>query len=142
MSTAVRRLAVAAALLALSAALGCSFSNSSESFSDSSKSSSDSSDSSGGSDSALFESDVEDFTVAYVSAGGQREEDFLAALGDLARERGVSDWEAETRTWEAIGRGLGRSELRDAQLVAYREAWAGGDPARAGALARGLDAAR
>lgn len=137
-----------AAALFCAASLACSFSHSSGSFSDSSgsfsdssKSSSSSSDSSG-SDTARFRDDVTQYTEAYVEAGGSQEESFLAGLGDLARKRGVSDWESEPSTWEAIGRGLGHTDVTDAQRGAYEAAWAGGDDEKRSTMARGFAKAR
>jgi hypothetical protein len=130
-------------LVACTGALACSFSNSSAGSSDSSKSSSDSSrSSSGGKDTALFQRDVEYYTEAFVESGGAREQGFFEGLGDLARRRGVSDWESEPGTWEAVGRGLARSRVDDAQRNAYQTAWADGDSARQGALAQGFATAR
>jgi hypothetical protein len=133
---------VVAVSLALASALGCSFSHSSESFSDSSKGSSDSSKSSSGDDEKAFRDDVETYTVAYVGAGGRGDESFFGGLGDLARKHGVSDWESEPTTWEAIGRGLARSDLADAERMAYAQAWTGGEAGKTDALDRGLTAAR
>jgi hypothetical protein len=128
---------------AFASAVGCSFSHSSESISDSSKSSSDSSGSSSGEkDAAAFRDDVATYTTAWVDAGGRAAESFFGGLGELARKRGVSDWEREPATWEAIGRGLGRSNLAAADRIAYVEAWTGGDAARTDALDRGLAAAQ
>jgi hypothetical protein len=137
-----RRLLWAALALTGSAAFACSFSYSSESLSDSSRSSSDSSRSSAGGDHAAFRADVEQYTAAYVQGGGQRETAFFAGLGDLARRRGVSDWEAEPATWEAIGAGLARGDVSDAQRRAYEAAWAEGDADRASAIERGYAEAR
>jgi len=152
MTESLRRAFGIALAVACAGSLACSFSYSSEGSSDSSKSSSDSSDSSdssgssgsssGGKESALFQKDVEQYTEAFVEAGGQREESFFAGLGDLARKRGVSDWESEPSTWEAIGRGLGRTNVKEAQRAAWEAAWADGDQARENAIARGFATAR
>jgi hypothetical protein len=137
----LRRAFLVATGLACAGALACSFSHSSGSFSDSSASSSSSSDSSG-SDESKFRDDVAHYTEAFVEAGGNQEESFLAGLGDLARKRGVSDWEAEPSTWEAIGRGLGHTDVNEAQRAAYEAAWAGGDEEKQSAMARGFAKAR
>jgi hypothetical protein len=130
-------------VIACTGSLACSFSYSSKGSSDSSKSSSDSSgSSSGGSDSARFQKDVEQYTQSFVEAGGQSGEGFLAGLGDLARKRGVSDWESQSGTWQAIGRGLGHAHVTDAQRTAYEAAWADGNPTRQNAIAQGYAAAR
>lgn len=137
-----------AVVLACAMGLGCSFSYSSESSSDSSNNSSESSvhssDSSspGKDESARFEEDVEQYTVAFLEGGGSADESFFSGLGDLARRHGVSDWESETSTWEAIGRGLARSPSSDAERIAYQAAWTGGDAAKRSALAKGISAAQ
>jgi len=137
---------VAAGLLA--ADLGCSFSYSSGSLSDSSKNSSDSiknssdSSSSSSKDSkSSFADDVVEYTRAYVAAGGGAES-FLGGVGDLARKRGISDWEAQDASWVSIGRGLGMTEASDAQLAAYQRAWTGGDARRMAAIQQGVDRVR
>lgn len=134
---------VAAALLALGGPLACSFSNSSASAADSSGTSAKSSRSSSGTQgSALFQQDVEQYTALYVAEGGRDEAAFLTGIGDLARHFGVSDWEAELTTWEAIGRGLERSARTEAERNTYAQAWTDGDADRVRALGRGSAAAR
>jgi hypothetical protein len=135
--------AVAIASLAL-AGLGCSFSDSSRSISDSINHSSDSSGRSSDSSSSSskdkkssFADDLVEYTQAYVKAGGGAD-GFLDGVGDLARKRGVSDWEADEATWVSIGRGLAMTKLSDAQRVAYEDAWAAGDLQRIAALRRGV----
>jgi len=120
-------------------ALACSFSYSSDSSSNSSKSSSGSS----GDDSAQFRNDVEQYTATFVRSGGSHEQSaFLMGLGELARKRGVSDWESDPDTWEAIGRGLAHSDVGEAEETALRAAWADDDAAKQSAMARGLASAR
>ena len=138
MTQVVRRAFTAAAVLACAASLACSFSDSSGSISDSSKSSSGSS----ADDEKAFRNDVSQYTEAFVEAGGEQQQTFFSGLSDLARKRGVSDWEAEPSTWEAIGWGLGRTQMNGAQRTAYETAWAGGDAERASAMARGFANAR
>ena len=138
---------VALGLLAATA-LACSFSHSSESSSDSSNNSSESSSSPSRSSEqnnnnkdatqTSFDRDVEQYTVAFLQAGGRDVEAFLVGIGDLARQYGVSDWESELSTWEAIGRGLARSHASPAQRSAYQLAWTGGDSARETAMAKGF----
>ena len=106
--------------------LGCSFSASSESsanssgaFSDSSKSSSDSSTSSSpASKEAAYRDDVRDYTAAYVKSGG-RVADLDRKLGEIARSRGIADWEESQATYEGIGQGLGKAGVKAAELDAY-----------------------
>ena len=147
----VRLLSLLGLALILATALACSFSYSSQSFSDSSKSSSDSvsgsSESSSGSSSpeeqraARYKQDVADYTESYVIAGGG-DSGFLRGVGDLARQRGVNDWESEQDTWEGIGRGLARTQLGAVQLEVYKSNWSGGDAGRMESIQRGYNAER
>ena len=139
MTQLVRRTFIVAAALVCSASLACSFSYSSGSSSDSSKSSSGSS---GGDDKKAFREDVSHYTEAFVEAGGAQPQSFFSGLSDLARKRGVSDWESEPSTWEAIGWGLGRTDVNDAQRTAYESAWTNGDAERERSMAKGFANAR
>ena len=137
-----RSLALLASIALFAGAVGCSFSHSSKSSSDSSTSPSKSSKSSSGEETARFHEDVEQYTAAYVQGGGKSAESFFSGLGELARKRGVSDWEAEQGTWESIGRGLGEAGVTDPERTAYAAAWAEGDTDRQRALDRGYEASR
>ena len=137
-----RSVAWLASIALLAGAAGCSFSKSSDSSSTSSTSPSKSSKSSSGEETALFHQDVQQYTAAYVHGGGKSTDGFLSGLGDLARKRGVSDWESELGAWESIGRGLGAAKVNDAQRTAYAAAWAAGDTDRQRALDRGYEASR
>lgn len=166
MKRSLLRLALA---LVVASTYACSFSYSSDSSSDSSKHSSDSSTSSSGSSSpdhdhddghdhdddhdddkknekksssssSTFDQDVEQYTGAFLDAGGSTNESFLSGVGDLARRHGVSDWESDPSTWEAIGRGLARSHATTAERTAYQAAWTGGDPTKQSAMAKGIAA--
>ena len=123
--------------LALAATTGCSISNSSGSFSDSSGSISDSisspsesiSDSSSGDDSggsddkapapettedtASYQQDISQLAVTYIMSGGELAA-FTSAISNLAKARGVTNWEADTETTQAIGIGAGNAGLEEA----------------------------
>lgn len=150
-----------AVALVCTIALGCSISYSSNSISDSARNSSESSGHSSDSSVASsessspardkekskeeisrFDQDVEQYTLTFLGAGGSDEASFLSGLGDLARKHGVSDWESEPSTWEAIGRALARSQSSTAQRVAYQAAWTGGDAAKQSAVAKGISTAQ
>ena len=129
--------------------LGCSIStspsDSSESSSDSSRSFSDSSASSSGSSSpeskeAAYRDDVRDYTAAYVKSGG-RIADFDKKLGELARSRGITNWEENMATYEGIGRGLGKAGVDGVELDTYVRNLAGGDPDRVAAMRKGFESA-
>ena len=116
--------------------VGCSFSASSESSSDSSRSSSGSS--SPESKETQYRNDVRDFTAAYVKSGG-RLDDFKRRLGDLAKERGITDWEQNLLTYEGIGRGLKKAKASQVELETYTTNLTGGDPKKAKAMKDGYD---
>ena len=99
------------ALLSILALLaGCSFSYSSGTSSDSSKSSSASS---GGSETdpkdakRTFMGDVSAYTSS--AAKGDDSQAYLRELGSIAERNGITDWERDTATYNAIGTGLRRA---------------------------------
>jgi hypothetical protein len=123
--------------------LGCSLSKSS---SDLSGSSSDSSASSSASSSpaskeSLYREDVRDYTAAYVKSGG-RIADFTQKIGDLAKARGITNWEENMATYEGIGQGLGKAGASGVELDTYITNLAGGDPRKAAAIRKGYESAR
>ena len=135
-----------AALGPLGCSLSTSPSDSSESSSDSSGSFSDSSKSSSGSSSpdgkqSAYRDDVRDYTAAYVKSGG-RIADFDRKLGELARSRGITNWEENMTTYEGIGRGLGKAGVNGLELDTYVQNLAGGDPAKVAAMRKGYESAR
>jgi hypothetical protein len=102
--------------------LGCSASNSSETISDSISSpfewSSDSSGSLGG-DSA-YRRDVSDYTVAFEQHGGDWS-GFRAGIGQLAEQRGITNWEEDVYTCASIGFGLKQQGADEARAHAFGE---------------------
>jgi hypothetical protein len=114
--------------------LGCSFSKSS---SDSSASSSASS--SPESKETQYRNDVRDFTAAYVKSGGRLDE-FKRRLGDLAKDRGITNWEENLATYEGIGRGLGKAKASQVEVDTYTSNLAGSDAAKAKAIKDGFEA--
>ena len=117
----------AIALLGVLALLaGCSFSYSSGTSSDSSKSSSNSSTSSGTSETdqkdakTAYKSDVSAYTTS--AAKETNADDYMSELGSIAKRNGITDWERDTATYNAIGTGLRRAgipreEVRDVYFV-------------------------
>ena len=89
---------------------GCSFSYSSGTSSDSSKSSSASS---AGSETdpedvkRTYKSDVSAYTTS--AAKGDDAQAYLRELGSIAERNGITDWERDTATYNAIGTGLRRA---------------------------------
>ena len=129
--------AVSLLVAVLLVSAGCSISASSKSSSESSASSSASS--SPESKETQYRNDVRDFTASYVKSGG-RIDDFKRRLGELAKERGITDWETNLVTYEGIGRGLGKAKVSEVELQTYTSNLAGMDPARAKAIKDGYEA--
>ena len=95
--------------------LACSFSASSKSSSDSSASSSGSSSPA---DTAYYD-DVRSTTEEYAKSGGPFEA-YQKKLGDLAKERGVTNWEENLGTYAAIGEGLGQAKASQGLVDTFK----------------------
>ena len=95
--------------------LACSFSASSKSSSDSSASSSGSSSPG---DTAYYD-DVRRTTEDYAKSGGPFEA-YQKKLGDLAKERGVTNWEENLGTYAAIGEGLGQAKASQGLVDTFK----------------------
>ncbi len=119
----------AIALLGILALLaGCSLSYSSGKSSDSSKSSSNSSspsDTDQKDAKTAYKSDVSAYTTSAAKDGNA--EDYMRELGSIAKRHGITDWERDTATYNAIGSGLRRAgvtreEVRDVYFIKDLEA--------------------
>jgi hypothetical protein len=105
----VNTLRLAMLLLSLAALVmaGCSKSSTSQA---SSESSSGSSASSSGSSSPSsgpsgYEKDIRDYTTQWLLSGGDIDA-FETRIGEMARKKGITDWHADQKTLQGIGRGL------------------------------------
>jgi hypothetical protein len=140
-----REMGLVAALLAV-LLVGCSVSVSSWSLSKSVRSSSRSSDSSSssspGAAEEAYREDVSDYTRAFAKSHGADYRGFQADLARLAEEHGITNWEENPATYTAIGEGLGRAEVSDAELMAYKRNLAGGDTQKADLIQQGYESAR
>jgi hypothetical protein len=123
--------ALGLALAALVGASGCAFTASTSAVLDSSLASSASP--SREVRAAAYHEDIRELTAAYVSTGGSFPA-FQRHLGDVARKHGISDWEEEPATYEAIGHGLAKAGADGAALDAYTRELAGPDADRARAI--------
>ena len=99
-------------LVVLLVPLGCSISASSKSSSDSSSGSSSPAD-------TAYYDDVRSTTEAYVKSGGAFDA-YQKKLGDLAKERGVTNWEENLGTYAAIGEGLGQAKASQALVDTFK----------------------
>lgn len=146
------------AAFALTAALclnACSFSQSSGSASDSagsiaksSESISDSSKSSSGDDKKdnkpddnRYESEVQDFTVTYFRANATiaDKNSFMKSISDLASQNGIVDWEANPKTYRAIGSGLRKARISGTQYDGYKKQLSDGDKGKMDDIQDGYD---
>ncbi len=107
-----------------------SISRSAESFSDSSKSSSKSSESdSKKTDNNTYEDEVKDYTVTYLrtNSGYAERNSFMKGISDVASQNGIVDWEANPKTYRAIGKGLKKSKITGAQYEMYKRKFTDGN---------------
>ncbi len=131
---------VKAALLSLPLlAAGCSFSDSSRSISDSVGSISESSSSS--SQSKKYENDVSDYTQAYVKSSHAEANyaSFVKGLSDIAAKRGVVNWEEDSKTYIAIGKGLKKAGVEGTAYETYKKNFAESDPEHMKDIQKGYD---
>lgn len=132
-------------LLVMIAAMGCSLSASSESsskiVSSPIESSSKSSESSLKSNEDRYRDQVRDHTVAYVRSSGDPEA-LRVQVADVARQRGISDWEASNATWQGVGQGLARSGVKGPDFESRLIALTGSDPARMSTVRAAYDRER
>jgi hypothetical protein len=146
------------ALLGLSAAFalsGCSISdsagsisdsagsiaNSSESISDSSTSSSKSDEKKKKIDDNRYENEVQDFTVTYMRTNASHGDQnaFMKGISDVASQNGIVDWEANPKTYRAIGKGLKKAKISGTQLDSYKKKLSNGDSGKMEDIQEGYD---
>jgi len=124
------------ALLAV-APLGCSFGYSSESSGKTLASPFTSSASSSPGDSKqAYGDDIRDYTYAYVSSHRDLEA-YDKGLGDIARLRGITNWQADEMTYVAIGAGLARAKASPSERARFERVVAGADEAKASLIREG-----
>lgn len=137
-----RATVLATLVLATMTAAGCSISDSIESVSDSLSSPfTSSSKSSSGEKDADYREEVRDYTKGFVSSGGNAA-DFRAGLGKVAARHKVSNWEANTTTFTAVGEGLAAAGASRATVDGYKSALAAGNAANADAIEKGYSSAK
>ena len=138
--------------LAIAVISGCSISASSGWISDSisspSKSSSDSSKSSSGGDddeavepeapedTASYEADVSQLAVTYAKNGGEIGA-FRTAVSQLAMDRGITNWEVDSKTNQAIGSGVGSAGMQEASFTDFSKQLFGDDLSKQSELRKG-----
>jgi hypothetical protein len=67
---------------------------------------------------ASYERDMRQYTASFVHAGG-RTEDFAPGATRIAAGHGISNWEADSKTADAVGAGLADAKQSEAQARAF-----------------------
>jgi hypothetical protein len=131
----------------LAAGGGCSFSKSSGWISDSISSpfKSSSASSSGDDDDAepeapedvaSYEEDVTQLASTYAKSGGDIGA-FRGAVSQLAMARGITNWEVDSTTCQAIGRGVGNGGMEEERFTAFSKEIFGDDLIKQNELHKG-----
>jgi len=129
--------------------VGCSISKSSESISDSISSPSESSsESSSGDDDAeeqpqdqeSYEDDVAQLAATYAMTGGDIGA-LRSAVSELALARGLSNWEADPTTNQAIGRGVAEGGMDPERFAQFANELFGDDLVKQTELRNGFQVA-
>jgi hypothetical protein len=142
----------ASAVLALS---GCSISDSVGSISDSAgsiaKSSGSISNSSASSNKSSekdkktydnrYENEIQDFTVTYLRTNSSQadQNSFMEGISDVASQNGIVDWEANPKTYRAIGKGLKKAKISGIQYDSYKKKFSNGDSGKMDDIQEGYD---
>ncbi len=124
---------------------GCSFSYSSKSASRSSRGSSDSvssivsSPSNSSKTTKKYQQQIQDYTHAYVKSSEADYASFQKGLTDIADNYGVVDWEQDSITYIAIGRGLKKAGLEGIAYDTYKNNLAGSSATKMEDIQEGYD---
>jgi hypothetical protein len=118
----------------------CSFSDSSGSISDST-SSIISSPSSISDKDKKYETEVSDYTMAYVKSS-KPEADYSSyqkGLSDIAAKTGIVNWEQEPKTYVAIGKGLKKAGVQGVAYETYKKNFAHSDEEKMKNIQKGYE---
>ncbi len=118
-----------------------SLANSSESISDSSKSSSEREEKEVKADDSRYENEIQDFTVTYMRTNSSLTDQngFMKGISDVASQNGIVDWEANPKTYRAIGKGLKKAKISAVQYDKYKKQLANGDRGKMDDIQEGYD---
>lgn len=83
-----------------------------------------------------FRRDVQDYTATYAKSDGDLAT-FQQGIAGLAAQRGVTNWQADPKTYVAIGKGLRQAKASRGTLEAYVMNIAAGDQTKANAIREG-----
>ena len=119
-----------------------SIAKSSESISDSSTSSSKGNDKDEKKiDDNRYENEVKDFTVTYIRTNSSHnyQHAFMKGISDVASQNGIVDWEANPKTYRAIGKGLKKANISGTQYDSYKWQFTNGDSGKMNDIQEGYD---
>lgn len=68
---------------------------------------------------AAYREDVSDYTAAHLQSAGTPDE-LRRQIGLLAEKHGITDWEHNQSTFEAIGQGLAKAGYKQVQVDAFK----------------------
>lgn len=119
---------------------GCSFSHSSESISDLTSSIVSSPSSLSGED-KKYVNDVSDYTAAYVKSTSAETDynSFLKGLSDIATKKGISNWDQESMTYFAIGKGLKKAGVEGITYETYKKNFSNSDEEKMKNIQKGYE---
>jgi hypothetical protein len=117
------------AACSISASVSTSVNAGLASISDSFNAISNSSTSGGSEATAMYQQDVRAYTRVFVAQGGT-EREFTRGLSRIAEDHGITHWEAEAATMQAVGAGLADGNATAAQVERLCESLTDGARAR------------
>ncbi|WP_411726525.1 putative lipoprotein [Methyloglobulus sp.] len=76
-----------------------------------------------------YENEVQDFTVTYMRTNSSlaNQNAFMKGISDVASQNSIVDWEANPKTYRAIGKGLRKARVSGAQYDNYKKQLSNGD---------------
>jgi hypothetical protein len=118
-----------------------SIAKSSESISGSSTSSSKNGEKDKKTDDNRYENEVQDFTVTYMRTNSSQADQngFMKGISDVASQNGIVDWEANPKTYRAIGKGLKKSNISGVQYETYKKKFTNGDSGKMNDIQEGYE---
>ena len=117
-----------------------SISSPSKSSSDSSHGGSDSGELEAPQDAASYQADVAQLAGTYAKTGGDIGA-FRSAVSKLATQRGITNWETDPTTCQAIGRGVGTAGMGTEAFQKFSKDLFGDDVTKANELHKGYESA-
>lgn len=88
-----------------------------------------------------YQTDVADYTYAYLksASGSDDYRSFKKGLSDIAKKRGVSDWESDANTYKGIGKGLKKAGVEGVAYDTFKENFANRNQENMDAIQEGYD---